>query len=389
MEEKMKFIAIGLAAALLISIFLNFQSCISKKALELEKDTLKSENISLNKKVEETITAKKSIEDQLGALRIQIDNLAKEKGELISQKDELQKQYDALVKEREATASKLKTEVTEVQKEAAVAPDRADAYWAGILKSKNDLALQVDSLRSELRSLKITNEQLERDKSALELDLNNLNRDKQSLEQQLASLDNMSLDLVREKNVKMKIEDDLTAIKKENSVLRRQVKYLNARKASLETKLQKLQEDKAALERRFNEMGALLENKMSQIGGIKEQLDTIRSGAGAAEATQPQAKESVELPPIVVRPQSEIPASPERIPPQTEGIAKVLEVNRKDNFIVIDLGEDYGLKIGDLFSVYRAGRLVGTIEVVQVRRGISACDIKNENTPIKVGDIIK
>jgi hypothetical protein len=32
---------------------------------------------------------------------------------------------------------------------------------------------------------------------------------------------------------------------------------------------------------------------------------------------------------------------------------------------------------------------VGTIEVVQARKGITACDIKEEKTPIKVGDIIK
>jgi len=388
MEEKMKFIAIGLAAALLISIFVNFQSWGSKKAVVLERDTLKSENISLARKIQEGIKEKKGMEEQLNALRIDLDNLTKEKNSIIAQKDELQSQYAALVKDKDALTEKLKTQVNQAQQaQQGTTTTAEDTYWAGVLKTKNDLAVQLDNLRSELQRIKISNEQLQRDKAALELDLGNLTRDKDAVAQQIRSLDGMSVELVKEKNAKMKLEDNLSAVKKENSALRRQLKYLNARKANLETKLQKLQEDKTALQRQFNEMGSLLENKMSQMGDVKEKLAAIRSG-GELESAEP-LKESVELPPIVVRPQSEMPAAPERIPSQTEGIARVLEVNRENRFVIIDLGEDYGLKIGDLFQVYRAGKLIGTIEVVEVRRGITACDIKKENTPIKVGDIIK
>lgn len=385
----MKFVAIGLAAALLISIFANFQSCNSRKAAELARDALKEENASLSKKVKESIKEKKEIEEKLGALKGELDKLTKEKDDLASLRDELQKQYEALVKERDAMQEKLKGQIGEARGGIAdSASSREESYWARVIKEKTDLSVQVDSLRSELERLRIANEQLKRDKDSLELDLKNLNRDKETLEQQVKGMDSISIDLVREKNAKMKVQDDLAAIKRENSSLRRQLRYLGSRKTYLENKLQKLQEDKESLQRQFDEMGTLLESKMYQMGDVKEKLKAIRSGE-ELETSEPK-KDSVELPPIVVRPGSEMPASAARASSSdTQGIGRILEVNRESKFVVIDLGEDYGLKIGDVFRVYRSGKLVGTIEVVQARKGITACDIKEEKTPIKVGDIIK
>ncbi|MFA4984150.1 MAG: hypothetical protein WC559_02420 [Candidatus Omnitrophota bacterium] len=388
MEDKMKFVAIGLAAALLISIFANFQSCNSRKAAELARDALKEENSSLSKKVKESIKEKKEIEEKLGALKGELDKLTKEKDDLASLRDELQKQYEALLKERDAMQEKLKGQIGEAREGLAdSASSREESYWARVIKEKTDLSVQVDSLRSELERLRIANEQLKRDKDSLELDLKNLDRDKEALEQQVKGMDSISIDLVREKNSKMKIQDDLTAIKRENSSLRRQLRYMGSRKTYLENKLQKLQEDKESLQRQFDEMGTLLESKMYQMGDVKEKLKAIRSGE-ELETSEPK-KDSVELPPIVVRPGSETPASAGRVLPDTQGIGRILEVNRESKFVVIDLGEDYGLKIGDAFHVYRSGKLVGTIEVVQARKGITACDIKEEKTPIKIGDIIK
>ena len=388
MEDKIKFVAIGLAAALLISVFANFQSCNSRKAAELARDALKEENASLAKKVEDGIKDKKEIENKFGALKEELDKLAKEKDELASRRDELQKQYEALVKERDATQERLKDQIGEARQGVSEsASSKEESYWAKVLKDKTDLSVRVEGLRSELERLKIANEQLKRDKGSLELDLKNLARDKEILEQQVQGMDSISIDLVREKNAKMKIQDNLAAVKKENSSLRRQLRYLGSRKTYLENKLQKLQEDKAALQRQFDEMGTMLESKMYQMGDVKEKLQAIRSGE-EPETNEPK-KESVELPPIVVRPGSEMPAPAERISAATEGIGRILEVNRESKFIIIDLGEDYGLKIGDIFHVYRSGKLVGTIEVVQARKGITACDIKEEKTPIKVGDIIK
>ena len=56
--------------------------------------------------------------------------------------------------------------------------------------------------------------------------------------------------------------------------------------------------------------------------------------------------------------------------------------------MVIDLGQDSGIKLGDTFKVYREDKTVATLEVIQARQSISACDIKEEIRPIEVGDIV-
>jgi len=396
MADKKVFITIGLTVVLLVSIVMNFHGCSIKKALMLERDNVKNENSILNKKIEETIKDKKSLEEKFNTLKVDLDKLTKEKDSLVTQKDQLQKQYNVLVKEKAALQEQLKEQPKAAREEKAVVvtSPSEDAYWAGVLKSKNDLIMKLEDVRRELNKLKIDNEKLQRDKAALELDIETITRDKQNVGQsvgeQMKSLDAISVELVREKNARIKIEDELSIIKKENTELKRQLKRLNARKSSLETKLQKLQEDKSALQRQFNEMGALLENKVSQMGDVKQKFEDIRSGTSESETTESPGKESIELPPIVVRPPSENPISAEgRSPSLATGIAKVMEVNRENKFVIIDLGDEYGLKIGDTFQVYRSGKLVGTIEVAEVRKSITACDITKENTPIKVGDIIR
>jgi hypothetical protein len=67
----------------------------------------------------------------------------------------------------------------------------------------------------------------------------------------------------------------------------------------------------------------------------------------------------------------------------------VLSINRDNNFIVVDLGEDAGVKPGDNFRVYREEKPIASVEAIQVRRTISACDIKKETTSVKIGDVVR
>ena len=68
---------------------------------------------------------------------------------------------------------------------------------------------------------------------------------------------------------------------------------------------------------------------------------------------------------------------------------KVLAINRDSNFVIVDIGEDAGVKIGDTFRVYRDDKSVADLEVIQTRKNIAACDIKVEMSPIKIGDSIR
>jgi len=402
MENKTKFITIGLIVGLVACFFLFIQTLSSKQLILRERDDLKKENITLNSKLDKLEKGIREYENKTGLLNKELDKVSREK-------QEVERKYELASKDREKMLERLKLKQAETQAapqpQAQVLPQDTDAYWAGILKAKTDLELQLGNLRSELRSAQITNEQLQREKSTLELDMNNLGRENEDLKRQLEYnqkiMDSITQELVREKNDKTKIQEILKSMKSENAVLMRQLKSLNERKINLEKKFQGLQEKNAAIEQKFNYMQTMLTDKLPQINDIREQIDVIRSG-GTPETRTPETQtagpeeESVELPPIVVKPQTqtqtqaqaETPAWPKKsIPVEPEGT--VLEINQEGKFVIIDLGQDAGIKPGDTLKVYKQGKVVGTIEVIQARQGISACDIKEEIEPIEVGDTIR
>ncbi|MCK5305987.1 MAG: type II secretion system protein GspD [Candidatus Omnitrophica bacterium] len=53
---------------------------------------------------------------------------------------------------------------------------------------------------------------------------------------------------------------------------------------------------------------------------------------------------------------------------------EVLVVEKKYNFAIINLGEDDGLKAGDILPVYFKGKFVGDIKVVEFRQGMTVVD---------------
>ena len=397
MEQKIKFIIIGVGAVLAISIFINLQTYTAKRIIQRERDSLKTENVTLTKKIEEDARYTQGLLEKINGLNSDLEKIIKEKEEIQGQKEQFQKQYEQMVKAGEDFNAKYKDQLWKL-KEGAKEPSLSkteDTYWAGILQAKADLELQMENLRSELKTLKINNEELQRDKSALELELRGLAQEKTGLEQEMGyqqkMFDNMTSERILETNTKRQLQERLDVLKNDNAILKRQLKILSQHKINLETKLQRVQEEKFTFERRFNEMSLLLEERLSQVGDLKQQLGAFRGGRGP-EISVPK-KESIELPPIVVYPQAGKASLPQSLPQEKVSAVtpqgKISAVNQEDNFVIIDLGEDRGIKIGDTFQVYSEGKPIATISVIQVRRDIAACDIKKEVASIRVGDTIR
>jgi len=385
MDQKTKLIIIGLIGFSVVCLFLFMQATSSQQMLTRERNDLKSENATLISKVDR-------IEGELKASQVKIATLRDEKDSVAQEINELQRKLDLANRTRDELVEKLKqsqekAETATPQQEAS--PQNTDAYWGRILKAKTSLELQVSTMREDLNRLQMSNDSLEREKNALQIDLNSLRNEKQDLSRQLEYnqklLDSISQDVVRERNDKVAIQETLKRIKDENRILSRQLKNLNSHKAALDKKVQELQEGKSSVERRLSEMEAMLKERVSQINSLKDDLDAIRSGK-PVDSVEKKFKESVELPAIVVR--SGSPAE-KAGSGEDSSRGKLLAVNLDNNFVVIDLGVSSGIKSGDRFSVYREAKQIGSIEVIQVRENISACDIKRMNTPFKIGDIIK
>lgn len=373
MDKKIGLIIIGLAGILVISLFLNLQTYGSKQGLEHERDALKRENTLLVQKVAEGIKESNRLQEKIATLNSDLTSASQAK-------EELEKKFQLLTEEKEDLAKKIK------ERPAIQTPglpehvkDGEDAYWGAMLQAKADLEMQVGSLREELKTLQFGNEQLQTEKANLELEVKGLKRDQLDLKRQMdynqKIMDSLSQEIVREKNDKFQIESSLKTVKNENAILKRQLRSLENRKLGLERKFAKLQQDKGELADRLTELETVLQQKTVQIESLNKQLGVLPRGD--------EEERPVELSPIVVRPQAEVAELAGSF------LGKVLAVNRENKFVVVDLGEDTGVKIGDSFQVYREDKSIGAIEVIQIRKNISACDIKKETTSIRPGDTIK
>ncbi len=394
MEQKTKFIIIGLAGLSIIFLFLFFQAVSGQQKLARESNDLRNENASLLKKADKLEGDLRELQDRIGPLKAEKDKAADDLAEL-------KRKFDNVVKDREGLIGKIRqlgqaqAAVQQVSSSsAAAAPEPAviqtnDAYWGGVLKEKTDLEMQLASIKKEIRDLQISNETLQREKSVLEVDISALREDKKYLARELdynkKLLDSISQEVVREKNDKAALQDTIKSVRANNMNMSKQLKNLIGRKDALDKKVQTLQEEKETAQKRLNEMEMMLTDKVSKVDALKSELDTIKSGKVPEAGSG--VKESVELPAIVVR--SAAGAEKGASVNIQEYPGKILAVNLDSNFVVIDLGSASGVKAGDIFSVYRDARLIGAVSVIQTRSGISACDIKRMNTPFRIGDNVK
>lgn len=289
--------------------------------------------------------------------------IKEERNKLRSENEALSKEFDRAVQERKQLEEKVNALSNDLGKASREKSDAQKQY---------ELALKErDGLLEKIGILQKANDQLRGD-------LSNLQRERQRLGQSM--------------------EKNLAPLREENMQLKQQLDNLNSLKVKMEAELNQLKGEKSGLEHKLEMIDEVLQRKLTRYRyfSVKDELDAVTGGA--ATQTQEQAatvqssnKESVELPPIVVRPQNqpypEIPKAREVSSARPAG--SVLEVNRENGFVIIDLGADAGVKMGDTFKAYKQGSAVANLEVIQVRQGISACDIKTELVPVQAGDLVK
>lgn len=383
MGQKVKIAIIGLVIILFISFIIILQTTASKQSLERQIEQLTSENKNLSKQAEDAFRQKRTFQEQINSLDSGFKKVSQEKEELLKRYELVDKARQELIEQ----LNSLKAQATTAQAQQALPslsppqdlPQTDDAYWGELLKTKTGLEFQLTDVRNELKNLQLNNEQLQREKSVLQIDLTAFKRDNEDLKRQLEynqkTTNSLTAELVREKNDKLEIQRNLKLIKSENIGLRRQLENLSSRKVSLERKVSELLEKNINLDNRFTEMEMILKDRLLQIEDIKKQV---------TQDVSEEKNESVQLAPITVRPQD---TSMEEF--SSSGTGKIAAVNRDNNFVIVDFGQNPGVKIGDTFQVYRNDKLIASIEVIQTRNSIVACDIKKESVRIRVGDTVK
>ncbi len=387
MGQKVKIAIIGLVVILFISFILILQITASKQSLERQIQQLTNENKNLSRQAEDALRQKRTFQEQINSLDAGFKKVSQEKDELQARFELVDKARQELIQQLSASKTQATAQPQSQPTAATLTPSQAppqtdEGYWGELLKTKAGLEFQLGDVRNELKNLQIANEQLQREKGGLQIDLTAFKRDNEDLKRQLEysqkTMNSLSGELVREKNDKLQIDRNLRLIKSENIALRRQLESLSSRKVGLEKRVSELLEKNIKLDNRFAEVEMILRDRLLQIEDIKKQ-----TGQEASE----EKKESVELAPITVRPQDT--SFQESESDSSSDIGRVAAVNRDNNFVIVDLGRNPAVKIGDTLRVYRRDKQIASVEVIQTRNSIIACDIKQESVSIKVGDSVK
>lgn len=260
-----------------------------------------------------------------------------------------------------------------------------EVYWAGILREKSALELELANAKkmvadSELKVAEITkvNSDLEVELGRLKIERGDILR-KIKYGEELA--DNLSVELARARNEQKAIQDRVDQVTADNNSLRNEVKQLSSTKIALEKSIARLSDEKSGIEKKLIETESIIQDRIDELWKVKKDVDARFNMSQAAASSG-----SVELSPIVVN------ASVEPVKTGPATFRKggfVVSINEENNFVIINLGEKDGVRVGDSYKIYRDGRPIGTIAVIQVRKDISAADIKQKTMPFRAGDPVR
>ena len=415
----------------------------NKKIAE-ELEDAKSAKDKLQKQLTELENQTSALSSEKDNWKTRVDDVKQERNQLVAKIEDLEKE----LKEAKEAAQKVVTvqpplfspPPQTVSVSTPAPTGQQDEYWAEILKERASLEVTVNDLKQRLSTGLTEAEELKKKNSELETALGQLKNEKEEIERKIKYNDNLadtlSTQLYKEKDEKKSISEKFDKAKEEILALHTQVKELSESKAMLEQGIAKLTDDKAVVEKKLTETESTLHERTHEVLGIKESIEKDFQSLSISAN-----KKEVELAPIVVRAVGSVetrekkpkaPVIPEVSqnqiekkevkktkkdsvkevqdvnkvePPQnkkeeqsitkntdqpTEGIkGSVLSVNPKDSFVIINLGEDSGLKAGDTLGVYRGKERITDLGVIQVRKNVSAADIKEKGAKIQVGDIVK
>ena len=396
-----------------------------KTQLELSNAQLKSDLDQYREKEKKIVDDNKRIAASLeeaknteSRLKKQIDDFNTRTVQLSSERDEWKGQIERLRKERDDLMAKLQ-EKSQAQEgippnsdlsQLPQPPSATDQYWAGVVRAKASLELQLNDLKAKLSAGVGELAELKKKNTDMEMEISQLKSDKEDIEQKTKYSEELanriSLDLAKEKSDKRYIAEKIDKLKSENENLRSQIRQLNDTRLSLEKNIIKLKDEKTAMTEKMAETEGSLQGKIEEVLTMKSDIEKKMVAQDPAQSTR-----EVELPPIIVTAKTAQAEGDTAKKPDVkkEEVRKtdtvnsdaskaasapgfnghIVSINEENNFVVTDLGEDAGVRVGDNLNVYRGSKYVAALEVIEVRKDICAADIKEKGAKVKVGDLVR
>ncbi len=354
----------------------NMQLSENNQELKQINSSLQEENNTLQERYQRTNQENRQLNQRLSTINQQLSQIEQER-------NNLKEQYQQAAQERDMLAEKLQQQLQSGQIRSVSAPSgQDDDYWADFVQKKAELEARLDNLKSEILDTQSQVAELKQENKKLSLKTDQVEKEKERLEQEIKTkqraLRVMSMDLVAEREDRGQAVSEVKKLRNENTSLKRELIVANKQKGSLQDKLRETLEKKNKLEDNLADAENILREKSLAFRELQTDLtQTIKEGRKAVAGES----SSVELPPIVVKPES----------PGLVGLrGEIIAVNPQEKFVVLDLGESSGINPGVLMKVMRGEREIATLEVIETRQNISAADIKESlgGFEIKEGDIV-
>ncbi|MDD5006317.1 MAG: hypothetical protein PHS93_07490 [Candidatus Omnitrophica bacterium] len=411
MDNKIKLLVVGLGVLSAISLLIAFQLNITSRKIQLRKEAVEQElaqvskendkltaelanvlakNKSLTSNLSEIEAKGKGLQDEIARVKERLDLTSKERDSLITKVQSLIEEKSKLQQDIDKVKSAKEKEAKKEQETPANAPSTyspanpQEAFWAEVLRQKAAAELELENAKTQLKEITFKADELLKERNSFEMELKNVIQQKDDLDRRAAYneklANSLSEDLVREKSDKEALLEQLDKIRTDNTQMRARIKDLENTKSTLYRKLDNLEQERGALVKKLGQTENIVSERVDEIVKIKKDLGDFQNKE--MPAVVPGSR-TVELSPIVVR------GKQESDKPTLTG--RVLSLNKQNDFVIVDLGENAGVKVGDKFSVSRDNKYIASLEVILMRKDISAADIKESavNEEVKVGDVVK
>jgi len=381
--DKSKIIPIILLIVILGVGFVAFTFYIGKENLTVANQKLEEAKAGLIEINSNLQYKYKKLEKEKGDIERRLNMIKKELSKLETESESLMKKWLLASKERDELVEKLrKSIVPEIRiAEGAKTEDISEDYWADFIQSRASLEAKLEILGKTLFEEKIKVAKMDKENKGLSIQIDQLGKEKERLSETIKfkerTLRIVSMDLVSERESRGSAIDEVKKLRKENVGLKREVIMANKELIKLQDSFKEAVHKRDGLEAKIAEAGSILKEKSMAFEELQEQLEQIIQGGKKIVS---DGSASVELPPIVVK-------------PSVQGLkelrGEIIAVNHEEKFVVVDIGESSGLRPGVLLKIMRGDREIGAVEVIEIRKEISAADIKEvvSGYTIQEGDI--
>ncbi len=385
--DKTKIIPIIFLIVVLGVGFIAFSFYSEKQNAVRENEKIKEEKAVLIEENNNLRYRYNKIEKEKESVGKKLSMIEKELSRTERDIDNWKRKWTDVSRERDVLVEKLRkplqqTELAVMPAQIEQEPKTSEEHWAKFVKEKAMLEVKLDNLSKEFLEAKARITELDKNNRELSIKIDGLNKVKERLAQDMKfkerTLRIVSMDLVSEREERGMAVVELNKLRRENVSLKRELILANKEKLKVQSNLKEALGKKEILEDKIIEAESIMKDKFLTLEELQRELEeTVFEGKKAIISDSV----SVELPPIIVK-------------PQTSGIkglqGEVIAINLEEKFVVVNIGEASGLMPGVTLKVMRGTKEIASIEVLETRKEISAADIKSvtPGTSIQEGDLV-